>query len=102
MKAEKKKKDDGVEVGNGGDGGGSGDGDDSGDGGDTPAPPRVVPECPICLEHMAPPRKIYQCVEGHVLCEICRPEILYNRCHICPYLAVAEEDDNDIELVTLD
>ena len=29
-------------------------------------------ECPICTEEMKPPRKIFQCANGHVICEICK------------------------------
>ena len=29
-------------------------------------------ECPICTEEMKPPRKIFQCMNGHVICELCK------------------------------
>ncbi len=29
-------------------------------------------ECPICTEEMKPPRKIFQCSNGHVICELCK------------------------------
>jgi len=28
--------------------------------------------CPFCHEEMCPPKKVYQCVDGHNLCEKCR------------------------------
>lgn len=36
-------------------------------------------ECPVCLELMHPPIKIFQCAQGHALCGICRP-----KCRNCP------------------
>ena len=34
-------------------------------------------DCPVCLEMMAPPKKIFECERGHLICENCmnRPEI---------------------------
>ena len=34
-----------------------------------------VPECPICLESLVPPRQIYQCQEGHLVCGDCRGKV---------------------------
>jgi len=36
-------------------------------------------ECPVCLELMYPPLKIFQCSQGHALCGKCRP-----KCKNCP------------------
>ena len=38
-------------------------------------------ECPVCYELMEPPRRIFQCLNGHLICQNCkeRPEI-----RICP------------------
>jgi len=36
-------------------------------------------ECPVCLELMYPPIKIFQCGQGHALCGRCRP-----KCRNCP------------------
>jgi len=36
-------------------------------------------ECPVCLELMYPPIKIFQCAQGHALCGRCRP-----KCRNCP------------------
>lgn len=35
-------------------------------------------ECSVCLDDMKPPLKIFQCRNGHVMCEVCknRPEII--------------------------
>jgi len=32
----------------------------------------LVPECPACLERMLPPRQIYTCANGHVICSDCK------------------------------
>ena len=34
-----------------------------------------VPECPVCLESLAPPLQIYQCQEGHLVCGHCRGKV---------------------------
>ncbi len=28
-------------------------------------------ECPVCYEAIWPPKKIFQCTKGHILCETC-------------------------------
>jgi len=35
-------------------------------------------ECSVCMEDMRPPIKIFQCRNGHVMCETCKnhPEVL--------------------------
>jgi len=32
----------------------------------------LVPECPVCYERMMPPRNIYTCGNGHVICSDCK------------------------------
>jgi len=46
----------------------------------TPSQPQV-PECPVCLEEMAPPTGIFQCTNGHLVCETCKTGL---RPCICP------------------
>eukprot|EP00092_Neocalanus_flemingeri_P005041 GFUD01005421.1.p1 GENE.GFUD01005421.1~~GFUD01005421.1.p1 ORF type:complete len:233 (-),score=59.50 GFUD01005421.1:213-911(-) len=43
---------------------------------DTPCP-----ECPVCFEPFTPPTRIFQCANGHLLCEQCqdKPELT-----VCP------------------
>ena len=41
------------------------------------------PECPVCMENMLPPRRIYQCGNGHIICEICQPKIKEQKCPTC-------------------
>jgi len=31
-----------------------------------------IPECPVCLEEMIPPTRIFQCRNGHLVCETCK------------------------------
>ena len=48
----------------------------------TPAPSLPpAPECPICLESMAPPARLYNCPEGHLVCQECRTKM--EICHLC-------------------
>ena len=37
-----------------------------------PAPP--CPSCPVCFESLAPPVRILQCINGHLVCERCRAQ----------------------------
>ena len=46
-------------------------------------------ECPICFEEMRPPTRIWQCVDGHAICEACR-----NRLDTCPSCSRAIEGRN--------
>jgi len=34
-----------------------------------------APECPVCLDAMTPPTRIFQCVNGHHVCESCKPKL---------------------------
>merc|ERR1711983_591347 len=46
---------------------------------------RDLLECPVCLEEMKPPKKIFQCSNGHVICELCKnnPEVRsYPTCRV--------------------
>merc|ERR1712203_971898 len=45
----------------------------------TSRPP--IPECPVCLEEMTPPTRIFQCRNGHLVCETCKSGL---RPCICP------------------
>lgn len=40
-------------------------------------------DCPVCYELMEPPRRIFQCLNGHLICQNCkeRPEI--RACPVC-------------------
>ena len=40
-----------------------------------------VPECPVCMEEMMPPMKIFNCRNGHLICSDCRPNV--TKCTIC-------------------
>ena len=45
-----------------------------------PAPP-PAPECPVCLESLAPPVRLYNCPDGHLVCGNCRPRV--DNCGLC-------------------
>ncbi|XP_059097516.1 uncharacterized protein LOC131891859 [Tigriopus californicus] len=40
-------------------------------------------ECPVCLETSWPPRKIFQCMQGHIICDICKSHPQLTTCPIC-------------------
>ena len=40
-------------------------------------------KCPICLELMRPPRRIWMCPQSHMVCEECRPRLDNNVCPTC-------------------
>ena len=56
---------------------------------ETPDPGRTSPtldkefECPICLETMRPPRKIFHCPRGHLICDVCKTNTQGITCHVC-------------------
>jgi len=41
------------------------------------------PECPVCMENMLPPRRIMQCRNGHIICELCQPKLKEQKCPTC-------------------
>ena len=43
----------------------------------------LVPECPVCLVDMLPPKQIFQCLEGHLVCSDCRPRANAFGCVTC-------------------
>ena len=45
-----------------------------------PAPSPDVPECPICLEEMSPPTRIFTCANGHLICSNCRARVTVCTC----------------------
>ena len=40
-------------------------------------------ECPVCLEIAWPPKKIYQCREGHIVCDTCKANPNLKTCPMC-------------------
>jgi len=44
---------------------------------------RELLECPVCLEEMRPPKKIFQCSNGHVICELCKNNPEVRSCPTC-------------------
>jgi hypothetical protein len=43
-------------------------------------------ECSVCLEEMRPPTKIFQCRNGHVMCEACKNHTEVSTCPTCRYI----------------
>lgn len=48
-----------------------------------PKAARNLLECPVCLELAWPPRRIYQCREGHIICEVCKANPALKVCPMC-------------------
>jgi len=40
-------------------------------------------ECPVCLELAWPPKRIYQCREGHIVCDVCKSNPNLRNCPMC-------------------
>lgn len=40
-------------------------------------------ECPVCLELAWPPKRIYQCREGHIVCDVCKANPNLRNCPMC-------------------
>jgi len=43
----------------------------------------VAPECPVCLDKMVPPTRIFQCINGHHTCEKCKSKMNSPLCPNC-------------------
>ena len=41
--------------------------------------------CPVCLMLLTPPTRIFQCPEGHILCEECKENPAMVHCPQCRY-----------------
>ena len=40
-------------------------------------------DCPVYIEEMVPPKKIFQCSNGHAFCEQCKDNPSVSSCPIC-------------------
>ena len=40
-------------------------------------------ECPICFEIPLHPMRVYQCMDGHIYCEICKDKPNMDKCPMC-------------------
>jgi len=49
----------------------------------TTSPIANCPECPICFDSFRPPKKLVQCVNGHLLCLECRQKPQVQECPTC-------------------
>jgi len=43
----------------------------------------LIPECPVCLDKLAPSKKIVQCLKGHKICKPCSQEETVSSCPTC-------------------
>ena len=44
---------------------------------------KKLSECPVCFVEMVPPMKIFQCINGHSLCENCKDNKNVTTCPSC-------------------
>jgi len=44
---------------------------------------KKAPDCPVCYEALIPPKKIFQCSQGHFLCEKCKMNPNLKWCPTC-------------------
>ena len=44
---------------------------------------KMLSECPVCYDEMIPPMKIFQCINGHSLCENCKDNENLTTCPSC-------------------
>ena len=60
-------------------------GDGSGQSANPTLPPSTYSllECPVCLEIAWPPKKIFQCREGHIVCDTCKSNPNLKNCPMC-------------------
>jgi len=54
-----------------------------------------VPECPVCLEEMVPPTRIFQCRNGHLICETCKSGLSPCICPKCRQEVTGRASDMD-------
>ena len=58
-------------------------------------------ECPVCLEVMLPPKKIFQCVHGHLICEGCKNHPEIRSCPSCRVCIVTSQFTRNIPMERL-
>lgn len=58
-------------------------------------------ECPVCMEMMAPPKKIFQCTNGHLLCDSCKNHPEIRSCPSCRVLIVTSQFTRNIPMERL-
>jgi len=39
-------------------------------------------ECPVCFELIWPPKKIFQCSKGHIICEMCITNAAFDKVQV--------------------
>ena len=58
-------------------------------------------ECPVCLEVMLPPKKIFQCANGHLICERCKNHPEIRSCPSCRVCIVTSQFTRNIPMERL-
>ena len=58
-------------------------------------------ECPVCLEVMVPPKKIFQCVHGHLICEGCKNHPEVRSCPSCRVCILTSQFTRNIPMERL-
>ena len=58
-------------------------------------------ECPVCLEVAWPPVKIYQCMQGHIICDTCKAHPQMGNCPICRQLLSQKSMSRNLALENL-
>ena len=58
------------------------------------------PECPVCFTEMAPPTKIFQCSNGHHICESCKSKLDPFKCPKCRKRMIGRATDMENFLST--
>merc|ERR1711974_561245 len=58
-------------------------------------------ECPVCLEVMLPPKKIFQCVHGHLICDGCKNHPEIRSCPSCRVCIVTSQFTRNIPMERL-
>ena len=58
-------------------------------------------ECPVCLEVMGPPKKIFQCVNGHLICDACKNHPDIRSCPSCRVVIVTSQFTRNIPMERL-
>ena len=58
-------------------------------------------ECPVCLEVAWPPKKIFQCMQGHIICNGCRKHLKVTKCPICRQQLKASNTARNLALENL-
>ena len=57
---------------------------------------KKLSECPLCFGEMVPPMKIFQCSNGHSICEECKDNVNVSTCPSCRVTLQADQMTRNI------